>query len=110
MLAQHAELSSYDGLHFELAVPDAFRVVAGPEYRERLEHALSQHFGAPARVKVSVGGAADATPAAQQQRERAVRLADASAALNADPFVQALISEFDATIQPDSIQALGDPA
>ncbi|GAB3244338.1 hypothetical protein GCM10027296_04460 [Chitinimonas naiadis] len=108
MLAQHAELHSHDGLRFNLIVPDAHRVVAGPDYRDKLEQLLSQHFGERAHVSITVGGSSDATPAAQQQRERQARLADATTAINNDPFVQNLISEFDATVLPDSIQARTD--
>ncbi|MGQ5522074.1 DNA polymerase III subunit gamma/tau [Chitinimonas sp. PSY-7] len=110
MLAQHAELSAFNGLHFELTVPDSYRVVAGPEYREKLEQSLGQYFGARATVKISVGGTAEATPAALQQRERAARLAEAESALNADPFVQTLIAEFGATVLPETIQPLTDAA
>ncbi|PHV12620.1 DNA polymerase III subunit gamma/tau [Chitinimonas sp. BJB300] len=109
MLAQHAELVAFTGLHFELAVADTHRVVAGPEYREKLEQSLGQHFGERATIKINVGGATESTPAALQQRERAARLAEAEVALNADPLVQALISEFDATILPESIQPRTEP-
>lgn len=108
MLAQHAELTAYDGLNFELAVPDAHKFVAGPEYRDKLEQALSQYFGATARVQLTVGGGSDATPAAVLQRERQARLADAVAAINSDPFVQTLIAEFGATVVPNSIQPRTD--
>ncbi|QDQ25840.1 DNA polymerase III subunit gamma/tau [Chitinimonas arctica] len=109
MLAQHAELQSHEGLSFQLAVPDAHKVVAGPDYREKLEQALSQHFGQRAHVTISVGGVSHATPAAQQQRERQARLADAADALNSDPFVQSLIADFGATVLPDTIQTRTDP-
>ena len=104
MLAQHAELVSHEGLTFELAVPDAHKVVAGPDYRDRLVQALSQHFGSPATVRITVGGAVEATPVAQQQRVREAGIAAATASLNADPFVQTMISEFGATVLPDSVQ------
>jgi DNA polymerase-3 subunit gamma/tau len=104
MLAQHAVLSRREGMMFHLAVPDAHKVVAGSDYRERLESALSQHLGAPARIQITVGAEQGATPAAQQQRERQAGLVAAEAALNEDPFVQTLIADFGATIVPDSIQ------
>jgi len=109
MLAQHAELVGHDGLVFDLAVPDAHKVVAGPDYRERLTQALSQHFGQPATIRITVGGAVEATPVAQQQRVREAGIAAATASLNADPFVQTLISDFGATVLPDSIQPRTTP-
>ncbi|HEY9103236.1 DNA polymerase III subunit gamma/tau [Chitinimonas sp.] len=110
MLAAHAELHSHEDMRFNLIVPDAHRVVAGPDYRDKLVQTLSQYFGKPVQVNITVGGSSDATPAAQQQRERQARLAEATEAINGDPFVQRLISEFDATVVPDSIQARTDAA
>lgn len=105
MLAQHADLIAFRDQHIQLAVPDAHRVVAGPDYRDKLEQALRHQLGVDIRLSITVGGAADATPAAQQQRERQARLSDATDAINSDPFVHAVIANFDATVVPDSIQA-----
>ncbi|MDN3575426.1 DNA polymerase III subunit gamma/tau [Chitinimonas viridis] len=109
MLAHHAQLAEYDGLRFKLIVPDEHKVVAGPDYRERLEHTLSQYFGQPAHVSISVGGGSEATPAAMQQREKQARLAEATSAINSDPFVQTMIADFGAIVLPDSIQPRSDP-
>ncbi|MEH6460251.1 DNA polymerase III subunit gamma/tau [Chitinimonas sp. JJ19] len=109
MLAQHAQLAEYDGLRFKLIVPDEHKVVAGPDYRERLEHTLSQYFGQPAHISISVGGGSEATPAAMQQREKQARLAEATSAINSDPFVQTMIADFGAIVLPDSIQPRSDP-
>jgi DNA polymerase-3 subunit gamma/tau len=108
MLAQHAELVRCENNVFELAVPDAHKVVAGPDYRERLTQALSNYFGNPVMVRVQVGGEMGATPAAQQTRTRLAGIAAATESINADPFVQTLISDFGATVLPDSIHPRTD--
>nr|WP_308446470.1 DNA polymerase III subunit gamma/tau C-terminal domain-containing protein [Chitinimonas sp. BJYL2] len=104
MLAQHAQLDHHADGHFTLAVPDAHKVVAGPDYRDKLAQALSTHLGQSIRVSVTVGGNEAAVPAALQQRERQAQHADAVDAINRDPIVQQLITEFDAHVLPDSIQ------
>ncbi|WP_374357951.1 DNA polymerase III subunit gamma/tau [Chitinimonas sp.] len=104
MLAQHAVLNHFDERQFHLGVPDAHKVVAGADYKEKLEYALSEHLGTPIRLQITVGGGAEATPAAQLQRERQAGIAAAEAAINADPFAQALMVDFGATIVPDSIR------
>ncbi|MBV8465504.1 MAG: DNA polymerase III subunit gamma/tau, partial [Burkholderiales bacterium] len=108
MLAQHAELVRFENGVFELAVPDAHKVVAGPDYRERLTQALSNYFGSAVTVRVQVGGEMDATPAAQQTRTRLAGIAAATESINADPFVQTLIADFGATVLPDSIHPRTD--
>jgi DNA polymerase-3 subunit gamma/tau len=108
MLAQHAVLDQRQGFVFHLSVPDTHKVVAAADYREKLEQALSQFIGSPARIQVSVGAATDATPAAQQQRDKRAGIERAEAAINDDPFVQTLIADFGAVIIPDTIQPRTD--
>ncbi|MGD7370976.1 hypothetical protein ACQCRQ_22385, partial [Ralstonia pseudosolanacearum] len=70
---------------------------------EWLEAALTEHFGTPVRVVCDIG-AVRATAAAVDAEQRAQRQRDAEDAIAADPFVQALVRDFAATVVPGSIQ------
>ncbi|MDK2123717.1 DNA polymerase III subunit gamma/tau [Parachitinimonas caeni] len=104
MLGPNCSLKSYREGCFELVVPDTFKTVAGPSYRESLREAICHHFGTQIEIQLIVGGDAEATPAAQNERARQERQRDAEASINHDPFVQTLVSEFGATILPGSIK------
>ncbi|MGD7281388.1 hypothetical protein ACQCRI_11810, partial [Ralstonia pseudosolanacearum] len=59
--------------------------------------------GTPVRVVCDIG-AVRATAAAVDAEQRAQRQRDAEDAIAADPFVQALVRDFAATVVPGSIQ------
>jgi DNA polymerase-3 subunit gamma/tau len=73
---------------------------------ERLEAALSSHFGRTLRLDLEVGAAsqvsATAAGRAEQARSERQRLAESS--IRADPIVRKLLDEFGATIDPASIR------
>ncbi len=106
MLAQHAELVSFDADNIQLRVAAEHRAVATRDYLDKLKDALSAHFGHPISLNVEIAEAVDHTPAAQAQRERDARQQDANASIQNDPFVQAAVRDFGATVVPDSIKPL----
>ncbi|CAH0443319.1 hypothetical protein LMG10661_00132 [Ralstonia syzygii subsp. syzygii] len=100
-LAHQSELAAVEGATVRLRVPLPALTEAG--VLERLEAALTEHFGTPVRVVCDIG-AARATAAAVDAERRAQRQRDAEDAIAADPFVQALVWDFAATVVPGSIQ------
>jgi DNA polymerase-3 subunit gamma/tau len=101
-LAAHSELVSAEGDHFRLRV--AIKSYAEPGNVERLRAALAQHFGRPVRVSVEVGSPAGATAAALAEQARSERQKSAEQAIYGDPFVQELIENFGAQVEPQSIR------
>ena len=102
-LAAHCELLSADGDHFRLRVP--IKSYAESTNVERLRAALTQHFGRPVRVSVDVGNTSGVTTAATlAEQARAERMKTAEQAIFAEPFVQELIEDFGAEIEPQSIR------
>ena len=102
-LAAHSELLAVDGDHFRLRV--AIKSYAETANVERLRAALSQHFGRPIRVSVEVGSTAGSTTAAAlAEQERNERQKGAEQAILSDPFVQELIENFGAQVEPQSIR------
>ncbi|KFX30061.1 DNA polymerase III subunit gamma/tau [Ralstonia solanacearum] len=100
-LAHQSELTAVEGATVRLRVPLPALTEAGVV--ERLEAALTERFGMPVRVACDIG-AARATAAAVDAEQRAQRQRDAEDAIAADPFVQALVRDFAATVVPGSIQ------
>jgi DNA polymerase-3 subunit gamma/tau len=102
-LAAHSELVSVDGDLFRLRVP--IKSYAEAANVERLRAALTQHYGRPIRVSVEVGSTAGAnTAAALAEQARSERQKNAEQAILSDPFVQELIENFGAQVEPQSIR------
>jgi len=103
---QQSELVSRDGLSLRVRVP--IRPLAEPPTVNRVREALSAYFGAPVRLAVEVGPIGGATAAAAAEQDRAQRLDRARAAIEADPFVRSLLTDFGGRIVPDSVRPI-DP-
>jgi len=104
-LAKHCELVSYDDYSIALSVPEAQRHLLSPNYQEKLGDAIAQYFGKKIKLQFSIGGTGN-TPAKQISQEKAQAQANAESAIEEDGFVQALISDFGATIIPNSIKPI----
>ena len=107
-LAQHSELVGVADNVLSLRLSHTHRHLlqinrGGPE---KLQEALSAHFGRALRVNVEVGEIETLTPAQRNQAEKAGRHAAAVAALEQDPFVRELIERFDATLEEASVKSL----
>ncbi|SPA25073.1 DNA POLYMERASE III (SUBUNITS TAU AND GAMMA) [Cupriavidus taiwanensis] len=100
-LAYQSELTQVVGRTFHLRIPVAALGENG--VADRLQQALSDHFGEPVRVLCEVGGVT-VTAAAADAEARAERQRQAEAAIEADPFVQGLLRDFGGQIVPGSIQ------
>ncbi len=109
---QQSELLGFDTATdtFSLRVP--VRPLAEPALIGKVRERLAQHFGRPMKVSVDVGTVRGTTVAAVRNREQAQANAQAHANIEGDAFVQTLLTSFDGTILPESIQPLrptGEP-
>ncbi len=103
-LAAQTELKAIAGNEIVLAVPEAARHLIDKTYTDKLKAALDEALGRRVRLRFDVDAAAGATLAAQEKRERAEVKAKTEAAFRDDPFVQDVLSRFDATIKTESIK------
>ena len=103
-LAAQTELKLQSGNEFVLGVPESVRHLTDKTYTDKLKAALEESFARKVRVSFEIGGAATATLAAQEKRERAIAQAKTEAAFRNDPFVQDVLARFDAKVRPDSIK------
>ena len=102
-LAAHSELLPGEGDHVRLRV--AIKSYAEAGNVDRLRAALAQHFGRPIRVSVEVGSTAGVSTAATlAEQARSERQKNAEDAIYGDPFVQELIENFGAQVEPQSIR------
>jgi DNA polymerase-3 subunit gamma/tau len=103
-LAAQTELKAIAGNEIVLAVPEAARHLIDKAYADKLKAALDEALGRRVRLRFDVDAAAGATLAAQEKRERAEAKLKTEAAFRDDPFVQDVLSRFDATIKTESIK------
>jgi len=104
-LAQNCELVSFDADAMTLRIGEAHKHLASANYLEKLNSALSSHFGRRLKLEIVVGQEAN-TPARQLAVEKAELQDQATDAIMADRFVQGLMQEMGATIVPNSIKPL----
>jgi DNA polymerase III subunit gamma/tau len=103
-LAVQTELKAIAGNELVLAVPEASRHLTEKAYADKLKAALDEALGRRVRLRFDVGGAATASLAVLEKRERAEAQSKTEAAFRDDPFVQDVLARFDAKIKPDSIK------
>ena len=103
-LAAQTELKTIAGTEFVLAVLESARHLTDKPYADKLKAALEQTLGRRVRLRFEIGQVADTTLAAQERREREAARASTEAAFRDDPFVQDVLSRFDARIKPNSIK------
>jgi DNA polymerase-3 subunit gamma/tau len=104
-LALNSALISYDENTMRFAIQDKDKSLLSAMYQDKLSSALQQHFGRKIRLEFTVEGNVN-TPAKEVAQEKAVAQAGAESAIEQDSFVQALISDFGASIIPNSIKPI----
>jgi DNA polymerase-3 subunit gamma/tau len=97
-LAMQCELAGHDARSLRLRLPQGQKtLLAG--FGDKLKAALAERLGAGVRVEIEVvEQVGEASPAALRAREQAHRQSEAEAAIRADPFVQTLVRECEASI------------
>jgi DNA polymerase-3 subunit gamma/tau len=103
-LAAQTALKAVAGNELLLAVPETARHLTERAYADKLKSAIEQALGRRVRLRFDVGGSTTTTLAAQEKRERDATQAKTEAAFRDDPFVQDLLTRFDARIKPNSIK------
>ena len=103
-LAAQTELKSVAGNELLLTVPEASRHLTDKAYADKLKAALDEALRRRVRLRFDIGGASTASLAVLEKRERAEAQSKTEAAFRDDPFVQDVLSRFDAKIKPDSIK------
>jgi hypothetical protein len=103
-LAANCALAGRQGAQVKLLLdPRATRTASN---ENRITEALSRYLGEPVKLVFEAPAAEPpSTPARELRRQDEARLAQARAALESDPNIQALQQRMGATIFPDSVRA-----
>ena len=108
-LAQNCELIAYDDHSMRFRVAEANKHLVSATYQDKLSAAINEQLGKRIKLTFEISGEAQAqinTPAKQIAVEKATIQSSADEAIMSDPFVQALMNDFDATIIPNSIKPI----
>jgi DNA polymerase III subunit gamma/tau len=103
MLAQHCELAGRTAGRIELKLGQAHQHLLDGPYQERLKSALERYCGERLRLVITLSEAVG-SPAAVANQAQQQQQADASAAIERDPFVRELVENFDAQVIESSIK------
>jgi DNA polymerase-3 subunit gamma/tau len=105
-LAAQTELVSLRGNVLTLALPASHRHLADKVYSDKLKAALETATGRKLLLAFEVGDSTDGSLAAQARKAKADAQASGERAFRDEPFVQALMTQFDARLKPETIKLL----
>jgi len=108
MLADQCELKSHDNNTMLLGLAEAHKHLLDKTYQDKLVAALKQKFGEQLKVQIELGAASGQSPVEVRARAKAEKQAEAVAAIESDPFIRDLVDQFDARIDPSTIQPIGE--
>ena len=103
-LARHCDLSCFEGDRVALSLPPAHRHLQIKAAQERLQQALSDHFGRSLRLSINLEEARSDTPADTAQKLQNERQEQAVASIEQNDFVREVIDLFDARLIESSIK------
>lgn len=101
---QQSEFIRLEGLVFHVRVPN--KLLADISTVEKARSILRSHFNANINLNVEVGAVVGATAAKIEHVEHTEKIGQATQAITSDPFVNDLISEFGASVIPNSIKPI----
>jgi len=94
-----------EGNVIELQLAAVHAQLQNNAFQERLEESLTGHFGEPLKLRIElIEEAGLETPSQVESRRQAQRQQAAQQAIENDPVVRALVEQFDAQVQTNSIQ------
>jgi DNA polymerase-3 subunit gamma/tau len=96
--------ASEEGFHVRVPI----KALAEGATVAKVGDALSAALGRSVRLKVEVGAVRGLTAAVLAEQDRGERLEQARSAIESDPFVRALVTDFDASIVPGSISPVAE--
>ena len=102
-LAQQTEWIECDGHHVVLRA--AIRSADDSQAKARINTVLNEHFGQVLRLQIDYGSTGDDTAFAVAEAQRAQRQHEAELDAQENPFILALIEQFDAQLLAGSVRA-----
>lgn len=106
-LASNCALASLEADHFQLRLEAASEHLNTPRFTERVQAALEEWLGRPARVSVELHDGQLMTPSRIDEKQREDEMAAARMSIDQDPVVRQLIDRVDGAVDQASIAPLG---
>ncbi|ASJ74482.1 DNA polymerase III subunit gamma/tau [Granulosicoccus antarcticus] len=107
-LASNCELVSVAGDAFNLRLESTSEHLHTPRFSERVQTALSEWLGRPAKLQISLVDDQLSTPSRIDEQVRADQMSAARDSIGQDPVVRQLIDRVDAAVDEASIAPLGE--
>ncbi len=105
-LARNCVFKGWDGDAVLLELEESFKQLCTPSAEQRLQQALSRHYGKEVRLRIDSGKPAAETPAQAIERKQGERQAQARDSLSEDPSLKALTDTFGTGFDPDAVKPL----
>ena len=105
-LARNCVFMGWDGDTLMLELDETFKQLRTPSAEQRLQQALSRHYGKAVRMRIDAGRPEAETPAQANDRKLNERQVQARASLEDDPSLKALTDTFGAGYDPDAVKPL----
>ena len=105
-LARNCVFKGWDGDALMLELDETFKQLRTSSAEQRLQQALSRHYGKEVRLRIDSGRSGAETPAQARDRKADERQAQARASLAEDPGLKALTDTFGAGFDPDAVKPL----
>ncbi len=102
-IASHCQIADCREDRLRFVISQANATLLNERHVERLQESLSDYFAQPLKVSIDIAEVAEETPAQYRARRLQEQLADALAAIEADPLVQEIVAEFGAELEPESL-------
>lgn len=99
VLVQHCVVTKWHENQLFLTLDSSQKACLNPQRQTQIQEALSQHFGRPIKLFITVGEINGATPMMQAQTLQNEREKLAKETIEQDKTVQGILSTFDATIE-----------
>lgn len=103
-LAMHCEWLGREGGKVRLRLEEGHAHLRSELVEERMENALSDHFGTPVKIEFEIGRVESITPAEQAEQARAERQRQAVESIHNDPNVAAMREAFEAEVIENTIE------
>jgi len=107
-LANHMEMTSYDGKQLHLKLEASSEHLNTSRFADRVNSAFTEWLGKQIRLSITVVDAELVTPARLAAKAQAEEMAAARKSIDQDPVVQQLIDRVDASVDPASIQPVSE--
>ncbi|MGI9201666.1 MAG: DNA polymerase III subunit gamma/tau [Woeseiaceae bacterium] len=106
LLAGNCAYLKRDGNTIYLSIDPRSESLLTRPRKEALANTLSERFGEPLVVDVSIGEAVDETPLQEESRRADEKIEAAIATLESDPNVKSMVDMFGAELKTDSVELL----